>query len=350
MNDPSSGVPPEARPFARSADEATASELFDGVWRLSLPLPYSPRGTVNAYLLEGDDGQCLVDCGSSLAPGWDALERALALSGTELRSISHLVCTHAHSDHYGLAAMTKDLSGCDLALGAGPLAAADILRDSTLPVEQRRQLVQRAGVPAEAMAAAVLVPGDDCHHDRPLPDVVLSDGDTISTPTGAWRVVPTPGHAPTQIALFHEDTRVMISADLTVTQRIPYLEYGHSADPWAEQIASLTRCRSLEPTILLPGHGKPDARPDATFTAALASFEVVPSLVLESIAPTPRSAYEIVVDVCGEEIAFYTRHMALAGALCVLERLVEAEQCVAEDGADGIRRFRAGHSTYRSVG
>jgi len=344
-----STTPPEVRPFARSADEAFAEELFDGVWRLILPLPYSPRGTVNCYLLEGAEGHCLVDCGTSLAPGWDALEQALAKAYTEPRSISLLVCTHAHPDHYGLAATTKERAGCALALAPGPLAVADVLRDPAVPVERRRELVRRAGVPPETLAAALLPPGDDCHHERPLPDVRLQEGDTIPSRSGAWRVVPAPGHAPTQLVLLHERTRVLICADLTVTLRIPYLEYGHSADPWAEQIASLARCRNLDATLLLPGHGRPLAEPDQALAGAVACFETAPGLILDSIVDGPLSAYEVVLEVSGEDAPFYTRHMSLAGALCVLERLEDSGECVAVDGKDGIRRFRALQSTGGSL-
>ena len=56
-------------------------------------------GTVNRVLLEQDAGWCLVDCGTSVAPGWDALEHALGLAGVETRAVELLVCTHAHADH-----------------------------------------------------------------------------------------------------------------------------------------------------------------------------------------------------------------------------------------------------------
>src|SRR3954447_3417613 len=97
-------APPEVKPFERSADEAYAERVVDGIVRLCLPLPYSPRGTVNAYLLEQDPGWWLVDRGPSVAPGWDALEHALGVAGVETRAVALLVCTHAHADHYGLAA------------------------------------------------------------------------------------------------------------------------------------------------------------------------------------------------------------------------------------------------------
>jgi glyoxylase-like metal-dependent hydrolase (beta-lactamase superfamily II) len=348
--EPGKEIPPQVRPFPRDAAEATAEQLSPGLSRLRLPVPYAPRGTVNCYLLEGPGGHCLIDCGTSLPPGWDAVEHALAAAGVEPAAIELLVCTHGHPDHYGLAATVMEVAGCPLAMGPGSPAIADILRDPLLSFAERRELVHRAGVPSELWDAAILSPGDDCHHGQPAPDIVLEDGDALPGAFGAWRVIPIPGHAPAQIALHDEQRRLLVSADLTAMQTMPYLEYGWSDDPWAEQIESLRRCREADPAVLLPGHGPPVTDPAGALDEVRACFESAPGLITGSLAGGPLSAYEIVVATCGDESPFYVRHMALAGALAMLERLIDAGVCVAHDDDDGIRRYALDSSTYRSVG
>ena len=160
-------VPEQTRPFARSAGEARAEPVVDGVVRLVLPLPYTETATVNAFLLERREGWCLVDCGSSVAPGWEALEHALGCAGVEPAAIELLVCTHAHADHYGLAAEVVERCGCPLALAPGAIASADWIRDPPVPLHDRLALARRAGVPPELEAAAVGHPGDDGLHPRP---------------------------------------------------------------------------------------------------------------------------------------------------------------------------------------
>ena len=248
MHDPTDAVPPEVRPFPRSADEASAERVMDGIIRLRLPLPYSPSAMVNAFLLErAGGGWCLVDCGTSIAPGWSALERALDLAGVETSAIELLVCTHAHADHYGLASEVMERSGCPLALAAGPTASAEVLRDTIVPLEHRLALAQRAGVPRELSLAAVSHPGDDGLHPRPAPDLVLDEGLEIETLAGRWRVVPAPGHSPTQVMLFDDRSRMLLSADLVLAPPIPYAEHDYTPDPWAEHVASLERARALRP-------------------------------------------------------------------------------------------------------
>lgn len=338
---PAAELPAEIRPFPRRADEARAEAVADGLWRLRLPVPYSASGTVNCYLIDRADGWCLVDCGTSIEPGWDALEHALALAGVEPRAITLLLCTHAHPDHFGLAAAVVERAGCELALAPGPLAVADLLRDPAVPLQRRRLLAARAGVPPAIAGVAVRPPGDDCRHPRPEPDRPLGEDDTIESRAGRWRVVPAPGHAPTQVVLLNEPRRLLVSADLALAGRIPYLEYNYTPDPWAEQVESVARARALRPELLLPGHGEPVVDADAPLAAAAGAAEAAPRRILGSIAREARSAYEVVLDVLGEDSSFYARHTALAGALCVLERLERLGEAVAEVHSDGAVRFRA---------
>jgi glyoxylase-like metal-dependent hydrolase (beta-lactamase superfamily II) len=334
-------VPEQTRPCARSAGEAAVEPVVNGVIRLVLPLPYTETATVNAYLLERREGWCLVDCGSSVGPGWEALERALGLAGVEPAAIELLVCTHAHADHYGLAAEMMERCGCPLALAPGTTASADWIRDPPVPLQDRLALARRAGVPPELQAAAVSHPGDDGLHPRPGPDVVLHEGDTVETLAGAWRVVPAPGHSPTQVVLLEERSGMLLSADLVLGGPIPYLEYDYTPDPWLEHRGSLLRARALEPRLLLPGHGRPTDAADARIAGTLAAVEAAPERLLAAVAVRPSSAFGAAEAVLGEGAPFYQRQMALAGAMCILERLVDTGAAAAADDADGARRYRA---------
>ena len=334
-------VPEQTRPCPRAAGEAYAEPVVDGVIRLVLPLPYTETATVNAYLLARRGGWCLVDCGSSVAPGWEALERALGLAEVEPAAIELLVCTHAHADHYGLAAEVMERCGCPLALSPGTTASADWIRDPPVPLRDRLALAQRAGVPPELQAAAVSHPGDDGLHPRPGPDVVLHEGDTVETSAGVWRVVPAPGHSPTQVVLLEERSGMLLSADLVLGGPIPYLEYDTTPDPWLEHLDSLQRVRALGPRLLLPGHGKPTESADARLAGTHAAVEAAPQRLLAAVGGRPSSAFEAADAVLGEGAPFYHRQMALAGAMSILERLVDTGAAAADDGPDGVRRYLA---------
>ena len=99
------------------------AEVADGVYRLALPLGIHGVPTVSAYLLRGEDGDTLVDCGIAAGvgdggdPGPDgtaAVAAALAAAGSSLERLERLVVTHAHIDHFGLAGEVVRRSGGEL--------------------------------------------------------------------------------------------------------------------------------------------------------------------------------------------------------------------------------------------
>ena len=196
-------------------------------------------------------------------------------------------------------------------------------------------------MPSALAAAAVSHPGDDGQHPRPAPDLVLDEGVVIETLAGRWRVVPAPGHSPTQVVLFDDRRGMLLSADLALEPSIPYAEHDYTPDPWAEHVASLERASKLRPSRLLPGHGQPTVDAVGRIAMALGATAAAEGRVRSVIAASPRSAYEVVDEILGPGARFYPRQAALSGAICILERLVNLGTAAAEDGSDGVRRFRA---------
>jgi len=69
---------------------------------------------VNAYAIAAGSGVVLVDTGLAEPGGLGRLEQAMGQAGLSLEHVRLLVCTHAHSDHYGLAAPIVEAAGCEL--------------------------------------------------------------------------------------------------------------------------------------------------------------------------------------------------------------------------------------------
>src|SRR5688572_16107679 len=61
--------------------------LPDGVHKIRVPLIDSPLGWVNSYVLRGDDGYMLVDCGWDTPDALDALRKGLDDLGIGLDAI-----------------------------------------------------------------------------------------------------------------------------------------------------------------------------------------------------------------------------------------------------------------------
>lgn len=332
------------RPVARTAADARTFELAPGAWCLALPLPYPRLRSVNCYLLELDDGLCLVDCGSYLPPGWDGLAHALEQVGYRPVDISLLVCTHLHQDHAGLASLIAERVGCQLARAAGPKTAHDALRDRALPVECRRELALHAGVPDAMlglMADAILAGDGD--HPRAHFDRELRTGDAVEARCGTWQVIPIPGHSPAHIGLFEPERAWLISADLVFEGGIPYLEFGTAADPLTDHVASLDRALALRCGRLLTGHGRPvdgaGVVRDRLAAAQLATLGLI-RVARDALREDECTGYELSLRLDPDDPHLDWRQSALSIALCTLEHLLITGEADASVGADGVRRFR----------
>jgi len=327
-------------PVPRDAAEARAYALADGIWRLRLPLPYQGVRSVNAYVLARADGCCLVDCGSGIEPGWDAFVGALAQAGYEPSDVRVLVCTHTHSDHYGLAGTLVERTGCELWTAPGTPAAVDILRDPVIPEGQRRESARRVGVPADRIEDHVgSVDGGDGHHERPEPARRLHDGDVVEA-GGIWHVLETPGHARNHIALHAPDIGWTITADLVLDGDLTYLEYGYGGDPVSENVTSLGRALALRPTRLLPGHGRPVE--DAMGTLMAGARAVVERLArtADLLGDDPRTPYAVALELAGGvDTSVGYRQTVMSTTLCDLDHLARTGRARRKEDGDGVEGF-----------
>src|SRR3712207_547012 len=99
---------------AKRRELGRADRVQPGVWRLRLPLPWPGVPHVNAFAIAAGSGVVLVDTGLDEPGALRQLELALGQAGLRLEHVRLLVCTHAHSDHYGLAGPIRDASGAEL--------------------------------------------------------------------------------------------------------------------------------------------------------------------------------------------------------------------------------------------
>jgi glyoxylase-like metal-dependent hydrolase (beta-lactamase superfamily II) len=140
-----------------------------------------------------------------------------AIADTRADGPVHVLVTHAHGDH---------------ASGAPAIAARwPGTSFSKYPWADRDS---RYRVPFQSLADGAVIPAGD-------EEVV---------------VVHTPGHAPDHIALWHEPTRTLVSADLVTVGTTVVILASHGGR-LAEYLTSLERVIALAPARLLPAHGDP---------------------------------------------------------------------------------------------
>jgi glyoxylase-like metal-dependent hydrolase (beta-lactamase superfamily II) len=241
-----------------------------------------------------------------------------------------------------MAAEVVARTGCKFARGAGPATRDHRLRDPQVPLAERRRVALREGIPKPELDEWVdPEPEDDLGYPHVVPDRVLASGDEINSLLGMWTAVPAPGHSPTQILLQNRERGWLIMADLAYDVGEPFLEYGASADPYADHIASIDRALELDAALAFPGHGRVVESPRHRLRVARAAAQSTRARVLDSLSDEPRTTYELAIELLGPRDDWGERQSMISVVLCLCEHLEAHGLARSQIGSDGIRRFRA---------
>ncbi|MEJ7715522.1 MAG: MBL fold metallo-hydrolase [Thermoleophilaceae bacterium] len=285
------------RPQRRRRKElARADRVMPGVWRLRLPLPWPGVPHGNAYAVASGSGVVLFDTGMHQPGALGQLELALDQAGLRLDHVRLLVCTHAHADHYGLAAPIIEASGCELWMHPNLEHMRKNVEDPDRQVERRLEVALASGVPAESVERAREARKGTGSGVAELvePDRDLLPGVEVDTDLGRWQVYETPGHAPSHVVLHQPDRRLLVSGDHILGRVSLYYDYGWTPDPAGEYLSSLDTVESLPTDLVLAGHGKPVRDLPGLVSANRRAVHERMGRVREAIATESLTPYDIV--------------------------------------------------------
>jgi glyoxylase-like metal-dependent hydrolase (beta-lactamase superfamily II) len=325
---------------SRRRELSRADRVLPGLWRLRLPLPWPGVPHVNAYAIAAGSGVVLVDTGLYEPGALRQLERALDQAGLGLEHIRLLACTHAHSDHYGLAAPIVEGAGCELWMHPNHEHVTKAADDPERMLERRLEVARHSGVPADALARY-----EDARRGQGIPvaEVVLPDRDLvesveIETDLGTWQVHETPGHAPSHVVLHQPDRGLLLSGDHILGRVSLYYDYGYTPDPAGEFLRSLDVVDGLDVRLVLAGHGRPVRDAAALVEANRRAVKERVELVRSAIADGPRTPFEIVPALVGEEAPSQMMvSWGLSEVLCYLTHLEGLGEAAALEGEDPSR-------------
>ncbi len=158
------------------------AEIIPGIYHIKVPIPNNPLGHTNTYLIKGNDEVLIIDPGMNTDEAFYALKKGLSEIDTPIESITHIVATHPHGDHYGLTGRVKKLSHGRIflhRLGQGILQM--MYSEMENRWEQLEEWLRINGAPrsdpSEVRMLAQRRPGS---MSVTMPDVLLDEGDTIT--------------------------------------------------------------------------------------------------------------------------------------------------------------------------
>lgn len=191
----------------------------------------------NCWLLNGEDGLTLIDCGCS------SHGEEIITASRDFGEIKRIIITHGHPDHAG--------------------AAAAISRALNIPVfaheEEIGFLKGTKAVSAEVgslICRCILWIGDRTGFVIPKVEncLPLQDQQELAD----IKIIHTPGHTPGSISLFDPMTRALFCGDNLHTMfRKPVMGHEWFTLDKATRDSCLQKYQNLDVTRLLAGHGKP---------------------------------------------------------------------------------------------
>lgn len=321
----------------RRRERGRGERVIQGIWRLRLPLPWLgivPHG--NAFAVASGDGVVLFDTGihepeSEEHPSsWSELELAMSQVGLRPSDVRLVVCTHAHADHYGQAGPIRDLTGCEVWLHPNHHHVTAGVTDPERAWERRLEVALQSGVPQETLRAyresrRGATPGIA---EVVEPDRELRDGVEVETDLGRWRVLETPGHAPSHVCLHQPEHGLLISGDHVLGRVSPYYEYGHTPDPAGEFLHSLSVVEAVGAGLCLAGHGRPFRDVQAHIDANRTEIKGRIAALSERLGTEPRTPFDLVAPDTPPQLAAW----ALTETLCYLTYLERRGQAVRHPG------------------
>jgi glyoxylase-like metal-dependent hydrolase (beta-lactamase superfamily II) len=276
-----------------------------GIWRLKLPCPWPGVPHGNAWAMQRGAGIVLFDTGVGGRGRLRMLDIALAQAGFGVEDVQLVVCTHSHSDHYGLAASICEQTGCELWMHPKWEHIRLQADDPQAALEARLEVGRMSGVPISALdryRQARAEKSEDLIDGIRAPDRELVPGVEVETDVGTWGVIETPGHAPSHVCLHQPERRLLVSGDHLLGRTVLFFDHGHTPDPFGEYLKSLDAVEPLPVDLCLPGHGKPFRDPAANIAGGRRQAEGLLDRVRAQLADGAEpTAFELVEAIVGRE-------------------------------------------------
>jgi len=298
---------------------------------------------VNIYLIEGTQGNLLIDTGFDTPEAFGALRDALKCSGFGFKDITVIAATHAHPDHFGLVDKLKQLSGAKVALSDIEAKFIDSRYTKTdALLKQVRQLLSSNGVPeAELTELTESSMAIKQFTSVVKPDIILKDGDKITVASSEFKIMLTPGHSPGHICLYEPKRKLFFSGDHILPDIFTHVGFHPQSgvNPLADFFKSLESLANLDVNFIFPGHGSVFSG----FKLRLGELHYYQEQrqrdIMRIIESDTKSAYQIATEIpwmpAAESVSF-KKLSAFDKRLAVMETLAQLKLLVSESKAQKV--------------
>jgi len=236
-------------------------EVFSNIFQIDVPLPHSPLGHLNSYLIKSQEKNLLIDTGLNFPQAFQSLCTGLAEAGTKPRELTEILLTHFHVDHVGLIPRFKEASKNIKLLIHKVEAELSKLRSSDFEDygEHMENFLKANGAPPSiAMNLQRFHPAfftPQAYQELASESFPIEDGQEISVGNYNLQVLWTPGHSPGHVCLYEPSLKVLFSGDHLLPTITPHVaQFMEDTDPLTDYLNSLEKIEKLDVKIVLPAH------------------------------------------------------------------------------------------------
>lgn len=256
---------------------------------------------INAYLIEGTDGNMLIDPGWNTPDAYSVVTGELKNYGFTLKDISKIVITHIHPDHCGLAGKIRQLSGAEIyineleasMLSSRYMEVDELIKDTLVLLlangvpDKEAATLSKASLPARQL----VVPIPEYH--------AVENGDTISFDPFDFTVLSTPGHSPGHICLYEPRRKYLFTGDFILPEITPNISlHPQSGDnPLGDYLKSLEEVHDLEINFAFPGHGPAFSGARQIIEAIQRHHKERNAAIIRAIQGNTKTAYEVTQEI-----------------------------------------------------
>lgn len=233
------------------------TKILENIYKIKINLPKSPLGSLNSYLIKGEERNLLIDTGFNRIECLESLQLGLKELNV-LMDNTDIFLTHLHADHTGLVSKIASestkiyMSDVDKAILDKQLLEPDIFWGET------NKMGKFGGAPAEFFDLTKNEnPGKKYVTDRTFKHTAVKEGSQIRIGDEILTCVFTPGHTPGHMCLYLENKKVMFLGDTVLFGISPNITvWDGFSNPLAQYMKSLEKLKQYAVDFPLVGHRK----------------------------------------------------------------------------------------------
>jgi hydroxyacylglutathione hydrolase len=198
---------------------------------------------VNAFLVKVNEGFILIDTGLSMH--WEKLDSELVSAGCFPDKLKLIILTHGDFDHTGNCVRLQEKYKCRIAMH----------KDDSFMVENGLSLKRKTRT-MQAMLFSLIrkLFRKKFAFDKFMPDIYLTDGQSLNEYGFNAKVVHIPGHTKGSIGILTGNGD-LFAGDTFTNRRKP--EVANYIENSLDLENSINRLKKMNIKMIYPGHGKP---------------------------------------------------------------------------------------------